>query len=869
MRVISVIIAATAAVIGVNLSVAMPDLSVRQPVRAADGYEDVRRANRLGAEGKWQEGFSFIAELRSRPADKRNLEERQSVDMAEFALLRYDLDRNKERCIECLKGAYQQGPSSFWGYPAHLFLKELGVDVPKPPKVPLCGLGAWGDGVINLERKRLERDEGKGMREKGKGLRGKGNGKRVEGKGKRDEKRFTLALEYPADFSVDDLKSGSPVRRAILRKRLVEACTEEKIREILGLNGGMRLFSRLWDDDATLEDFLLSGPVFDAPLALETLMTLFLNDENEGWSKTETGRKATVAVAINAQKGDDMTATVRHWAAYRRIGMAERFLPDAAKRDCREWRFIVRRPEDPAQTLYLNAQGRFPTKLHGPVSKNIPYRKTNCFGANKFRKFRANMKPWEGYMRPWEDSGLPRLYLRSRIGGVCLEISRFSAFAANSQGLMAVTLNRPGRPPHLCWAMRDEKGDWQIYYKANRYSNKCFSIWGNGFQYLQSTERAFADRTAHDESELLLFAGRVKEAAMRCPYNYTAWRAYTDSLKAKDASVDEWRTYMGELLKLQKDGRLVTWDFAHEALDAMQKKGLKADELAKETAKVFLALPQPQKSVAEEMNYKGDALDRFLNRFKGDAAIEDKLFAVALEANKGRDVYTGQIFGCAMERFGKDEGRLERFFAAATSLGKMEEENGKREEERGKRVFNWRRIFASGVFQSDRNAFRMLANFRNENDPPTGTVKVPENDYGAPLVSGDALVKISSRGRGDTPEDHPRVSDATPYGPKRTRLFATKAENAPWATVELAGSVEVTGVTVIGNADDLVAWVSEDGEEWIKVGEKGNGKREGGWKLDLGRDSPSAKFVKIGMECGENKKPLSLKKILVYGNRQF
>ncbi len=848
MRAKSVIIAAAAAIFAINSAVAMPDLSVRQPVRAADGYEDVRRANRLGADGKWQEGLSFIAELRSRPDDKRNLEERQSVDMAEFALLRYDLDRNKERCIECLKAAYQLGPSSFWGYPAYLFLKELGVDVPKPPKVPLCGLGAWGDGVINLEPKRLEWEVGKG---------------------KRDEKRFTLALEYPADFTADDLKSGSPVRRAILRKRLVEACTEDKIREILGLNGGKRLFSRLWDDDATLEDFLLSGSVFDAPLALETLMTLFLNDEKEGWSKTPMGRKATVAVAINAQKGDDMTATVRHWAAFRRIGMAERFLPDAAKRDCREWRFIVRRPEDPAQTLYLNAQGRFPTKLHGPVSKNIPYRKTNCFGASKFRKFRESMKTWEGYMRPWEDSGLPRLYLRSRIGGVCLEISRFSAFAANSQGLMAVTLNRPGRPPHLCWAMRNENGDWQIYYKANRYSNKCFSIWGNGFQYLQSTERAFADRTAHDESELLLFAGRVKEAAMRCPYNYTAWRAYTDSLKAKDASVDEWRTYMGELLKLQKDGRLVTWDFAHEALDAMQKKGLKADELAKETAKVFRALPQPKKFIAEEMNYNSDALERALKRFNGDAVIEDNLLAVALEANKGRDVYTGQIFGCAMERFGKDKSRLERFFATATSLGKRDDGIGKGEDGRAKSTFNWRRIFASGVFLSDRNAFRMLADFRNENDPPKGTLNVPESDYGAPLVSGDALVKISSRGSGDTPEDHPRVSDATPYSPKRKRFFATKAEVSPWATVELAGSVEITGVTVLGDADDLAAWVSEDGEEWVKVGEKGDSKREGGWKLNLSKNSPSAKFVKIGIEASESKKALSLRKILVYGNRQF
>jgi hypothetical protein len=70
---------------------AAPDLSVSQPVRAADGYEDVCRANALGAAGKWDEGRKFIAELRARPADKRNLEERQSVEMAEFALLRHDL----------------------------------------------------------------------------------------------------------------------------------------------------------------------------------------------------------------------------------------------------------------------------------------------------------------------------------------------------------------------------------------------------------------------------------------------------------------------------------------------------------------------------------------------------------------------------------------------------------------------------------------------------------------------------------------------------------------------------------------------------------------------------------------------------------
>ena len=809
---------------------AAPDLSAIQPVRAADGYEDVRRANLLGAGGRLDEGREFIAKLRARPSGKLNLEERQSADMAEFAFLRYNLVANRERCIACLKAAYDAGPSSFWGWPAYEFLKELGVDVPAPPKDPLRGLGAWGDGVVNLEPKRLV-------------------------KGERDGGCCIPPVACPYPMTLAELKPGSSVRGAILRRRLVEVCTEGKIKEILGAEGGDRLFHRLWDDDATLEDFLLSGPVFDAPLALETLMTLFLNDEQEKWSESEMGRRATVAVAINAQKGDDMKATVRHWAAFRRIGTAGRFVKEAAKRDCREWRFIVRRPADAAETLYLNAQRRFPTRRPGSVSRNVPYRKTNCFGANKFRKFRPQMRAWEGYMRPWEASGLPRLYLRSRVGGVCLEVSQWSARAANSQGIMAVTCNQPGRPPHLCWAMRGEDGDWRLHYRAHRYSNKCFTLWGKGFQYLQATERAFADRTAHDESELLLFAGRVKEAAMRCPYNYPAWRAYAGSLKSADTSIDGWRTYLGELVRLQPEGRLVTWDFAHEALDAMQKKGMDDAELAKETAKVFRALPQPKSHIAEEMDFRKDALDRALERFKGSPELEEKLLAVAIEANKGSPAFMPQIFGFAIERFGKDKDRLGRFFAAAAGAG-----------ETGKSVLDWRRLFATGDFRSDRHAFRMLADFRNEREPPAGTAKVPVTDYGAPLVSGDALVKVSSRGKGDTPEDHARVSDATPYDPKRKGLFATKAEDAPCVVVELAGYVEITGVTVVGEAKGLVVWTAGD-DLWNKTVDASAGT--GGLRVDLRKDPPTAKFVKVGFEPGGGKKSLSLKKILVYGNKMY
>ena len=801
----------------------------------------------MGAEKRLEEGKAFLAKLRAMPAEKRNLEERQSVDMAEYAFLRYDLGLNKVRCIECLKAVYDSGPTSFWGWAAYTFLKEFGENVPEPPKDPLRGIGAFGEGVVNLEPKMLE----KGVCDEAKIASAMG--------------RVMAATNEVQFADVSSLKPGSPVRRAILRKRLIEICGAAKIREIFAAKDGAELFARLWENDAVLEDFLLSGPVFSGPEALEVLMTLFLNDKAEEWSKSEMGRRVTVAVALNAKDSSDLVANVRHWAAFRRIAKVGGFLKEAESNDCREWRFVVTNPRDPGETLYLNAQRHFPTKKFYRLISNVPYRKTNCFGANKFRKFRDGMSAWEGYMRPWEASGWPRLYLRSRVGGVCVEQSSWAALAANSQGLLAVTGGQPGRkatkfrpkaPPHLSWVLRGANGNWRVLNNIRPYTHSVFTLWGRDFQHLLSVERAFADREAHDESELLLFAGRTSEAAMRCPYNYTAWRAYADGFKKSDASIAQWQRYLAELLKLQPEGRQVTWDFAHEALDAMANKGMVKEALADEVAKVFLALPQPKTRVSEEMNFRKVALDRTWRLFEKEPQLADKLLGVAFEANKESSGYLPQIFGYALERLGKDKERLGRFFSAIAAIGRSEEADSSG-------IVNWRRIFAMADFSSDREAFRMMANLRDESDPPTGASKVPLKDYGAVLASDDALVVVSSRGKGDTPEDHSRVTDATPYNPKRKGLLTTRPEKAPWVTVELAGLVKLSGITVDGAGKGMVIWISDDGEQWSKIAECGKGNSA--WRVDLRNDTPSGKFVKLGYEPGKKRRALAVRKILVYG----
>jgi len=795
--------------------------------RGADGFGDVRSAAFFARDGKMDEGRTFIAELRARPSEGRSTEELQSVDMAEFALLRKDVEHNRARAVECLRAVFDSCPTSFWGWAAYTFLKDMGETVVEPPRDPLRGLGSLAEGVVNLEPRLLE-----------------------PGTGNRESAGPVPHVACPEKFSLVDLKPGSSTRRAILRHRLIEICGEKKVREILSAECGEQLFNRIWNDDAVLEDFLLSGPVFDGPLALETLMTLLLNDEKEGWAKTQMGRCATVAVAINAKPGDDMAETVRHWAAFRRLGTLGRFVESTKERDCREWRFIVRRPIDSADILYLNTTRRYPARFRRNVGlQGVPYRKRNCFDVSKWAKN-------DEFLRPWLASGWPRQYLRSRVGGVCTEQAMWAALCANAHGIMS---ERAGQPGHCCWLLNENGDDWRIVNGIRPYTQGVFKLWGQGFQYIQSVERAFADRTAHDESELLMFAGRLREAAMRCPYNYPAWRAYTDSLKEKGADVDAWRNYLGELFACAPDGRLVSWDFAWEAIEAMAAKGLNETSLAEETARVFKSLPQPKSKIAEEMNYRRDALERFLKRFKKNDERTMKLLSVALDANSESQSYLPQIFAYALGRWSKDKAKLGEFLKLATASAGHDGESPAD-------GLDWRMIFAIKGCRSDRATFRMMAAFRDEDDPPLGTAQVPLNAYGQPLASVDALVKTSSAGRDDTPEDHARVSDATPYDPKRPGLFATKSEKSPSVVVELAGDVSVAGVTVVGDARGLTAWVSQDGKDWQEVASGGGS--EAGWRIDLGGKSPTAKFVKVGRVGGE-KKSLSLAKVLVYGKRLF
>ncbi|MBR7180443.1 MAG: hypothetical protein IKD42_02330 [Kiritimatiellae bacterium] len=826
----------------VALAVSSPAVSFARDVKISlshpkDGMEDVRKASFLGRDGKWKEGEAFIASLKARPHDGRNVEERQSVDMAEFGLFR-TAKKARARRIKALKAAYDKGPSTFWGWAAWHYLKAEGVDLPMPERDPLRGLGEFGDGVVNLDVKMLEPS----------GLESKGSAAKLLAK---------AASEIPAVFRPEDFKKGSQTRRAILRARLVELCGEDAVDSVLGMKDGAALFARIWKDDDVLEDFLLSGPVFDAPVALEVLMTIFLNDGKDQWTRTGMGRKVAVAVAVNARGGKDfnMTLQIRHFAAFRRIGVWGRFHKDAQSHECSDWRFVVRYARDPGDTLYLNTR-RFLNRYTRNIMFGVPYRFKNCFAVSKWARNDECMKPWTA-------SEWPRQYIRSRVGGVCTEQAMYAALLCNAHGLMA---ERAGQPGHCCWLLKRGGQPWRIYAGVRPYTQGVFVFWGKGFQAIASVDRAFADRAAHDESELLRFASEheakkngprghagdlARKAALRCPYNIPAWRAYTDSLKKRGASAEEWKAYLAELYAGAPEGRLLTWNFVHEALDALESLKVGRAELAMETARAFKALPQPASWIAEEMNFRKDALGRALKRFGADKDLKMKIVVAALDANENSPAYLPQIFSVAFSEFAKDEARRGQFIALVARYAGGDDSK-----------IDWRRLYRKSGALDGAPQFRMMARLRDELDPPKSFDAAPRRDFGAAFV-GDAYLSVSSSGKGDAPEDRSRVCDLSSVAPERKFLLETKAEKSPWAVAELPGDVEIAGLRAEGELAGAKAAFSPDGKEWD---EPRSFENAGGvFRIDLGDDRKLAKYVKIFLPGGDAPRPLRLRKFLVYG----
>jgi len=776
-----------------------------------DGYGDVSKASAFRNKKQMEEGAAFVAELRKRPRENLTPVEIQAEDMAEFSLWRDD-PAHREQCIELLKKAYAQDPGTIWGWSALGFLDTFGAKdaVKAPKKDPYLHLGDIAKDVLDFEPKRID-----------------------------EAKRTVEVAKMPCD------------KKDVLRTYLVDLYGKTRVDE--------QLFSRFWNDDKAVADFLLSGPIFEPKQALESLMTMYLNDSGE-WCATEEGRKITIATALNARplgKKDDPDKVMKNrlqcWAAYRRLSQRKLFHETTAKRDTREWRFIVRDPTSAADILYLNSRP-YNYKRPGQMIYQVHYRHYNCFGDYIFGP---------NYYKPWRFSDWPYWYMVHRVGGICNRQSTFAAVCSNAHGLMS---ERAGQPNHCAWLLRDEKGVWNIKNDINKYTAGVFFFWGHGYQYIQATERAFASREKWNASELLRFQKRYKESISTCPHNLSAWRDYTDFLKAQKTSAADWKKYLSVVARAMPDGRTATWDLAFEGLEAYRKAGASEREVRDELVALVKALPEPEKRIPEEMNYEGEVLKRVDKMLKDDPDGRFKVLVVALDANWGKRSCFSQILSHGLNAYAKDADKCNDFMEA---FGRLAKHHSKQGEEMDGKGLNWRQLIGAASTGHQREAFQTFASLRNRLQPPPKGEEYPSRDFGGRLVSHKGVLYTSGRVKGDAPEDYPRVIDATPLKKGRPYQIAMKPAEKPWAIVELQGMCKIAGIRVTGDKMvQTVISISEDGESWTEV-QTDDATERAETRVTLPNVRPKAKFVRVGRVENATKEPMRLSKILVYGDTLY
>ena len=783
------------------------------PDREEDGYQDVSKASGFLVRKRIANtvigedlvaGEAYLKTLRARPRETLSRLELQAEDMAEFALYRHAATTNAARrahCIGLLEKVLADGPTTIWGWSAYGFLAAFNATngVARPAFDPQLHLGEIAGGVIDFQPRHLE------------------PAGTVEGRAARLLE--SVGAELPKGVPTDgDLKPGSAARRAILRAELLRLCGAEAVDRMLSMKDGEALFARLWDDDRTLEAFLLSGPVFRPAEALEMLMTFFLNDP-DGWTATEEGRKITVASAVNVRpQGKEKDAhpeavrlnRLRCWAAYRRLSQRQRFHPTTAGRDAREWRFIVRDPTDPAEILHLNSIP-FEDRRPGRMIYFVPYRFRNAFGDH----IQASSAQ---YYSPWRFSDWPYWYQAHRVGGICNRQSTFAAVCANAHGLMA---ERAGQPNHCCWLLRDEEGVWRIHNNISKFTAGVFMFWGKGYQYLQAVERAFADRAAWDRSELLRFRGALDEAIAACPYNIDAWRDAARRMRDDKSPAERWRAYLRELAARCPDGRTLTWELAFDALTELRALGETDDALMDDLKFLFAALPEPARQIPEEMNFRKVVLARAADFFGNDRERTWTIVTAALAPNWGTPHNFMAVLRFGLTAFAKDRATTDQMFTMLTQEA----------EKRGQAY--------------------------------------PAKDFGgARLVSVEGLLH-TGKGKGDRPDDYEHILDLTTLPAKRPcSIMAASKDNAR-VEVELPGICALAGVRVIGEQETApTISVSEDGTNWTALA-TAPGKTPGDIRADCTKTSPKARYVRITAPGDATPVPLRLAKILVYGRTLY
>lgn len=820
-----------------------------------DGVDIVRKGTDYRLAKNFKEGDDYIASLRKMPQSVLLPVQRQSIDMAEYALYRKTPGR-EEANKALLRKVLATGRETVWGQSALGYLILSGEKIPLKPRLRAALRQRPAQAAKPVPPFPLE-------------------------------ETVSRIADIAPDTELTEAQKKDIVFAAVLR-----SIGEAGWKALHGRPGADAFAKAFFGDRIWMEDFIWSGPC-DGAKALLALESIIYQDGGK-WTGPgdRPGRRFATAAALQCSVRDEAWFADLN-DAYRETARELRLHKETLVQPVWRWRYALQQtqpmafshmlgeilgPDIPDQQRYISHYVNMPRRKYNGACHMIPYRGHNCFGDSVQTAiyYESWLKSWEYPLRKWTPV----------IGGVCGELSRFGAACANAHGLPATTC---GQPYHCAYLLRQPDGKWFIGNNVAGPTGNHSTFLGGGYSFLPAHEGTFEPdrerRSSGPEREKLEDANRwtelaaiaksrgagtereaalLKRALSSWPTHYIARRSA--AANAAKRPLPEHRAFALDCAKSLAGWHEPLWELLSPYFGrTAEEKGAAAlcDELV-----AFAPLLKQSQDRSMEGDFKS-SLETWSKPFANEPALKEKAICAMLKAQYG----SGSFFAKTLDWCGgfmtADKDRLERL---AALLGRLCGADGAL---KGPSV-NLAPLLLTAENSGNIDAFKRLNALQNSIAPEKfGTSKRarPANDFGARLLSADGMLRISSTSRWDAPTRHIHAIDATPV---EGNLFHTGSERNPWAEVVLAGPSAVKGVMienghpnkgVRGRAVPLEVQISEDGKEWKTVFEDATVRDV--YRVDLTANAERSRRVRVRRKPGVKEEPLHFTKILVYGDKLY
>ena len=803
------------------------------------GIEIVTEANRFREKGDFEGGKAYIASLRRMPQTHLSVNQRQSIDMAEYALWRKDPAHEKSN-LALLERVFSLGRGTLWGQSAMGYLILSGKDIKRKEikrveliKRPAKSTGKIRPFPLDALKRRL--------------------------------------VSVAPDAELADEQKTDIALYAVLRR-----IGENAWRALQARPGANIFLKAFFKDRRWMEDFAWSGPC-DGERAILNLESLFFQDFGRWIKGDNAGRRFATAVALEYLDRDEAWLA-DFMDAYRSTAKAGRLHRRALAQPVWQWRFAVHQGQPtasvddaPRQQRFLSWYVNMPLRDYGGACWMIPYRTFNCFG---------DSVQGPHYYESWEAAGeWPKRRYSPIVGGVCGELSKFGSACSNAHGLPSCTA---GQPAHCAYTRRLLGGKWEIDNSVDRPTLMHVKFWDNPvWSYVQAYEGTFegerekrldADRMielAHLSEERGM-QGETVEAFFRraCrvwPQHYNAWREYGEWMKQPHAPLEATREWVRACAAGLRTGRHPLWDFLTPYFARVaDEKGVQA--LADELVEMAPLLRQDASMLQEESDFK-EVLKQWTARLSGNAQRMAPVLKAVLLAQYGTRDYFAQTLGWGWDAMMSAKGGTEAFLKTLEDVVAAKSTDG------AKAKLDFAPLILGASRAGNREAFRQLAQLQDRLEPvPESSLLYPTSDFGGELLSSDGMLRTSSTSSWDVPARYARCLDRSPC---ERNAFHTGKEKSPWAVVILAGAADICGVIAENRGGGsnrarqvpIEVQLSEDGQTWSTVFRADDVRDT--YRVDISASPRRATQVRVRRAPDSQENFFHLGKILVYGRKLY